>query len=80
MWVIAHKDMKIFSTGVDKCFLHECLKNYRIGKGYNPREGWYVGEVNFLKGYILALVKWVGELHLLSGTNQIIETWNKQGN
>ena len=67
----------------NKCFFYECLQSYKIGKGFNPREGWYVGEVNFLEGYILGLVERVGELlprcNLLAGTKQILKTWKKQG-
>ncbi len=67
----------------NECFFHECLKNWKSGNGFNPREGWYQGEIGFLEGYILPLTERVSDLlplcDLSSGTRKILGLWKERG-
>lgn len=34
-------------------FFNECLTNHRNGSGFDPRSGWYHGEIEFLEGQFI---------------------------
>jgi hypothetical protein len=67
----------------NECFFYECLKNHKAGKGFDPRDGWFHGEIGFLEGYILPLTDRVGDLFpqcdLSSGANRILQLWKLNG-
>jgi hypothetical protein len=67
----------------NECFFYECLNNNRNGKGFDPRDGWYQGEIGFLEGYILPLTERVSDLlpqsNLSSGTKTILRLWKEEG-
>lgn len=67
----------------NECFFHECLNNHKVGKGFNPREGWFHGEIGFIESYILPLTERVSHLlpycDLSSGTKLILEQWKEHG-
>lgn len=67
----------------NECFFYECLKNFKKGHGFDPREGWYKGQIGFLEGYILPLTErcsaLVPQCELSQGTKHILHLWKQNG-
>ena len=57
--------------------------NHKNRKGFDPRNGWFQGEISFLEAYILPLTERVGQLlpqcNLSSGTKRILKIWKENG-
>lgn len=64
-------------------FFHECLQNYRSGRGADPRPGWFKGQIGFVEGYIVPLTErcsaFVPDCELTEGARDIVRKWKQHG-
>ena len=64
-------------------FFHECLQNFKEGRGTDPRPGWFKGQIGFVEGYIVPLTQrcsaLVPDCQLTEGARDIVRQWKEQG-
>lgn len=67
----------------NRAFYEECLVCYLTGRGTDPRDGWFKGQIWFLENYVLPLAercnKLVPQCGLKSGVERNLKTWRMQG-
>lgn len=64
-------------------FFHECLHNFKEGRGIDPRPGWFKGQIGFVEGYIVPLTERCSALvpgcQLTEGARDIVRQWKEHG-